>query len=168
METIETIVTVPINTVRDTNIDVKNGKIIGNVYSLVQNQGIKFNTQDHNLNPIPYEKATSLEKVRKDTILGIVDFKQQCSGCNVLITGGTERGRHDASPNGHEFGYKLDLRLNDKVNDFIQNTFPSTGNRIYDNASGYKDNSGNGYWREGNHWDVKFNQNYKYNGYTIK
>jgi RHS repeat-associated protein len=161
-----TILSVPL---RDNNINSKSGTITGDVYSLVKNQGIELNRTNHEVNSL---ESTSLESVQQNTVLGAIDLKQQCIECNTMITGGTERGTkehpiHDSSPGGHWYGFKLDFKLNDKLNNFIQNNFTSTGSRTYDNAFGYQDNSGNNYWRESNHWDVKYNHSYQYQGYSL-
>ena len=156
--------------VRDTNINVTTGEIKGDIYSFMKNQGFGFNTENHNLNPdvANGEKSTSLEGIKQNSILGAIELKQNCN-CSPIITGGTERGFHALSKegNGHEDGVKLDYGLERKLNNFIQNNFTPTGNRNYDQAPGYKDNLGNGYWREGNHWDNKHNQNYQYKDYSL-
>lgn len=121
-------------------------------------------------------ESTSLEGVKQNTILGAIDLKQQCSGCNLQITGGTERGTserplHDSSANGHWYGFKLDFGLDKKLNNFIESNFTPIGARASDDAPGYKDNLGNGFWREGgkqSHWDSKLNHNYQYKNYSLE
>lgn len=116
--------------------------------------------------------GTSLNGVKQDTVLGAVDLKQNCK-CDTLITGGTEWAHGGTLGNdrkSHENGYKLDFQINDQLSNYIQNNFTSIGNRG-DGAPGYQNNStSDGYWNESyiingvnrGHWDVLFNQNYKF------
>jgi len=71
----------------------------------------------------------------------------------VYITGGTEIGVHTPGEYSHANGYKVDLRLNDKLDRYIETHFEKLGTRS-DGAVVYKSPSGALYAKENDHWDV--------------
>jgi len=99
--------------------------------------------------------CTDVGGLRQNTINGVVAFKDSCGdSCNVVITAGSEDGHSDGTYS-HSNGYKVDLRLNDSVNNYITTNYTSIGTRS-DGAIGYKDSLGNTYYKEGDHWDVTY------------
>ena len=99
------------------------------------------------------KKCTSFDQINSETIAGIISFKQ-VSGCDVVITGGTETG-HSTSTKSHWNGFKLDIEPSVCVSDFIKTHFEAIGTRS-DGAAMFKDGAGNVYARESNHWDITF------------
>lgn len=69
--------------------------------------------------------CTSLEGVLSGTVDGVIKLKGYSRCASVVITGGTETG-HQAGPGKtHGNGYKLDLRHQPCLDNYIQNTFGS-------------------------------------------
>lgn len=99
------------------------------------------------------KKCTSFEEINSTTIDGIIAFKKAC-GYDVNITGGTETG-HSTSTRSHWNGYKLDITPSVSVSDYIKTNFKDIGTRN-DGAQMYKDDKGNIFARESNHWDITF------------
>lgn len=63
-------------------------------------------------------KCTSLEGLSSSALDGIIKFKQDCSGCTVVITGGSEQTSHtNGSP--HYYGKAVDIRTNSGVKSFL-------------------------------------------------
>jgi hypothetical protein len=95
---------------------------------------------------------TSLEGIRRTTIDALVTLKR-ASGAEIVITGGTESaGGHASGTYSHGNGYKVDLRLNPTLNNYIETRFARAG--TVGGYPAYKSSSGNLYVKEGNHWDV--------------
>lgn len=92
---------------------------------------------------------TCVNGLQPSTIEGVKTIKQNCN-CDVTITGGTECG-HAQGTYSHENGYKLDLRPNQNLDNYIQRQ--GCGKQLYVKCKG-KD--GNVYYYEGDHWDVCF------------
>lgn len=99
-------------------------------------------------------KCTSFDQINSETIDGIISFKK-VSGCPVVVTGGTETG-HSSSTQSHWNGYKVDISPTVCVSDFIEQNFTSAGVRKSDGAKLFKDEAGNTYAREHDHWDITF------------
>jgi len=103
------------------------------------------------------QPQTSLEGIKVATVLEMITFKQACTGCTVVVTGGTETNAgHEGGPCSHLSGNKFDIRANPEVNNFIQNTsnFSQIANRS-DGALQYrKSPSSVIYARELDHWDI--------------
>jgi hypothetical protein len=97
-------------------------------------------------------RCTSLDTIRVQTINGIIAFRRR-TGCTVTITGGTETG-HAGGEFSHWNGFKVDIGLNDCVNNFIQRNFRANGRRG-DGAALFLDGR-NIYARERNHWDITY------------
>lgn len=98
-----------------------------------------------------------LEGVRQAILMEAVWIKGMCE-CEVFITGGTE----DGHSSGHLNGYKIDIRPNDKLNDWVETNMRKAGKQggfdVYVND---KVPGGNGAgWMHENpggpndHWDI--------------
>ena len=96
--------------------------------------------------------CTSFEGVRWGTIKGVIDFAES-SGCEITITGGTERG-HAPGTYSHANGYKLDITTGRCVDSAIKR-HPSAGTRG-DGARLYRAPDGTVFARERDHWDITF------------
>ncbi|MEV6860620.1 hypothetical protein AB0M44_06405 [Streptosporangium subroseum] len=97
--------------------------------------------------------CTSLQAVRAATVDEVIALKQR-SQCPIVITGGTEVG-HAPGPYSHHAGYKLDIKPNKCINDYIKQQQPPQGVRG-DGARLYGNPLGTLYARESNHWDILF------------
>jgi hypothetical protein len=96
--------------------------------------------------------CTSFEGIRWGTIKGLVRFARS-SGCDVVVTGGTERG-HAGGTYSHWNGYKADISPSRCVDGAIER-HPSTGVRG-DGARLYRSPGGTLFAREKDHWDITF------------
>ena len=96
--------------------------------------------------------CTSFEKMRWGTVKGLVRFAKS-SGCDVTVTGGTERG-HASGPRSHWNGYKADIALSRCVDRAIKR-HPSAGVRG-DGAKLYRSPDGVLFALEKDHWDITF------------
>jgi len=122
--------------------------------------------------------TTRLEGIKQETIDEVIRMKKECDEwmkkhyknegtCNIVVTGGTEDGPHKSGKCSHGNGYKIDLRLSTRLNEFIEKTYccknPRTNQcgicdvRGGDGALMYKSPTGAIYAKEGNHWDVQAN-----------
>ncbi|MBP6855709.1 MAG: hypothetical protein KBC26_01920 [Candidatus Pacebacteria bacterium] len=100
--------------------------------------------------------CTLLGGLKQSIINEIINLKQNCqgSGCEVFITSGTE-GNHSIGVCSHQNGWKVDLRLNESLKQYIEGNFTYVGIRPSDGAKKYKNPStGAIYALEGDHWDV--------------
>lgn len=102
---------------------------------------------------------TSLENINKNVVDEVINFVSDLvywagkdKAKDVVVTGGTEEG-HLPGVFSHENGYKIDIRRNAVVDNFIENNFNTIGIRN-DGAALYLNSSGAIYAKEGNHWDV--------------
>jgi len=93
---------------------------------------------------------TSLEGIRVNTINAIVALNRAIGG-GIVITGGTESG-HASGTYSHANGYKVDLRLNSTLNNYIERNFRRDGS--VGGFPAYRCPAGNLYVRESTHWDV--------------
>lgn len=92
-------------------------------------------------------KCTSLDGIKKSTLQGVIDL-QEAAGTPLVMTGGTEAG-HASGPYSHANGYKVDIRPNTKLNNYITSNFTKIG------PTKYQDSKGNTYYRhEPDHWDI--------------
>ncbi len=80
---------------------------------VVASGGSNYVTSDRKL-----ERGTSLEKIRKTTIQGIIALKKHISG-EFVITGGSETWTHSAL-GGHHQGKKVDVRKTQEIANFIK------------------------------------------------
>jgi hypothetical protein len=108
---------------------------------VLRNAGISIN------HPSP---RTSLEGIQQSTIETIIILRR-LSGADIVVTGGTEGG-HTGGNYSHANGYKVDLRLNSTLNNYIEKHFSKTG--TVGGYPAYKSASGNLYVRESDHWDI--------------
>lgn len=94
--------------------------------------------------------CTSFENVRWGTIKGVIGFAES-SGCEITVTGGTERG-HARGARSHWNGYKLDIATGVCVDRAIER-YPEAGVRG-DGARLYRSPDGALFAREKDHWDI--------------
>ncbi len=75
---------------------------------------------------------------------------------NVFVTAGTEGCGtvHSVGTYSHCNGYKIDLRLNTNLNNYITQNFKKISDRTTDGATQYVAPSGAVYALESDHWDV--------------
>jgi hypothetical protein len=101
--------------------------------------------------------CTSFDQINSGTIDGVVTLRG-ASGCQIVITGGTETG-HASGTYSHWNGYKVDIRTSTTtttcIDRYIRANFAFIGNRG-DGAPQYRSGSGNIYANEGTHWDVLY------------
>ncbi|MER5555947.1 peptidoglycan-binding protein [Streptomyces sp. NPDC002793] len=107
--------------------------------------------------------CTSLDDIRSDSIRGVIALRK-ASGCPLVITGGTEYGVHDETiTKAHTKGYKLDLRIDTCITNWIKNTQRRDGYREADPRwRGKFSDIAVEYIYEtptkgGVHWDITFN-----------
>lgn len=92
-------------------------------------------------------KCTSLDGIKKSTLQGVIDL-QEAARTPLVMTGGTEAG-HASGPYSHANGYKVDIRPNTKLNNYITSNFTKIG------PTKYQDSKGNTYYRhDPDHWDI--------------
>ncbi|ESN90918.1 hypothetical protein HELRODRAFT_182509 [Helobdella robusta] len=99
--------------------------------------------------------ATSLDGIRKNTIKQLLTLKV-ASGCDIVVTAGTESGHSTSGVKNHGTGYKVDIRINTCISNYIEQNFNYIGQRGGDQADMYKSNAGNIYALESNHWDILY------------
>ncbi|WP_379572902.1 hypothetical protein [Nonomuraea mangrovi] len=97
--------------------------------------------------------CTSLQAVRSSTVTGAIDLKLN-SGCKITVTGGTEAG-HAPGRYSHGAGYKLDIRHNRCIDDYITSTYDRAGVRS-DGSALYRSDTGTVFASESDHWDILF------------
>ena len=120
------------------------------------------------------DPQTSLQGVREDTLGAVIQMQREANtlgyftnGGHMTVTGGTEDLAHASGQYSHVNGYKLDLRLNNGTNNYIENSGAWT--RVEDRGGAHGGaryqriiTTENGHRvqvtavREGNHWDVSF------------
>jgi hypothetical protein len=106
---------------------------------------------------VGYKSNVSFEGIRQATIdeAKALSFDLQKKGIGTSyeqITSGTE-GSHAEGTYSHANGYKIDLRMNDQLTNFIKNNYTYIGVRS-DGTIQYMSSSGAIYAKEGDHWDV--------------
>ncbi|MFY0406578.1 hypothetical protein [Solicola sp. PLA-1-18] len=121
--------------------------------STFRSAGITWSSSGGCSNPAN-STCTAFEGLRQATVDGAVTLRN-ASGCALNITGGTETG-HAGGTYSHANGYKLDFSLSTCLNSYVTGTFTYIGTRS-DGAAQYRSGSGNVYAKEGNHWDVLYN-----------
>lgn len=116
-----------------------------------------------------FDRQICLDGLKQTTIQGVMLLFDNCGGCNLLITGGTEAG-HATGYYGHSNGYKIDLNPTNDLNNVIINRIkklsPSVDKmskvvKFKNYFTGCKDFYGKDiygdiYKYEGNHWDICF------------
>jgi len=95
----------------------------------------------------------SFDQINSKTINGVITLRRLCN-CPITVTGGTEEG-HASGTTSHYNGYKVDVRLDDKINSYITSNFQKIADRG-DGAQQYKSSSGDIYAKEGSHWDILY------------
>lgn len=78
----------------------------------------------------------------------ITKVKDNCTGCELVITGGTESWEHSARSTHKPGSPTIDLRVNTKLNNYI------TGGETPVNMKRYTTKDGVSYLYEGDHWHV--------------
>lgn len=106
---------------------------------------------------VSYKSNVSFEGIRQATIneAKALSFDLQNKGIGISyeqITSGTE-GTHAEGTYSHANGYKIDLRMNDQLTNFIKNNYVYIGVRN-DGAPQYQNSRGAIYAKENDHWDV--------------
>lgn len=98
--------------------------------------------------------CTNVAGMQQATVDQIINIKNSCGGCPVIVTGGTEPG-HASGQYSHENGYKVDIdSTNSTLNAFLQK-LPLTGQRGGDSGGPIRsDSCQNQYVQESNHWDI--------------
>lgn len=128
------------------------------VRNLLAGSGITINRDEFCTNA-DHTGCTDVGGLRQTSIDGVINFKNNCgASCNVVVTGGSEGyGIHSESGTyNHINGYKVDIRPSSEVDSYITNNFTQIPQPRSDGAIGYRDSSGNTYYKEGDHWDVTY------------
>lgn len=99
---------------------------------------------------VEIKEGASLQGTTENAVRQMAALRQQCN-CAVTVTSGTD-GTHAQGALSHAEGYKIDLRLTDSLNSFLQSNLTRSGSRGSDPR--YYDRCGNEYVRESNHWDI--------------
>lgn len=66
---------------------------------------------------------TTLVGIQQSTLNVIFSLKQACSGCQIIVTGGTEPGHSETGTCTHANGYKVDLATNTNLDNYIKSNF---------------------------------------------
>jgi hypothetical protein len=116
--------------------------------------GLRWRSSGHCANRHRHS-CTSLESVRLGTLWGVVNLKRR-SGCNVVVTGGTEVG-HARGAISHGKGYKIDIEHNKCIDRYIRQK--RKGRVRGDGARLYYERRPQGYTvyaNEPSHWDITY------------
>ncbi len=99
--------------------------------------------------------CTNVGGMRTATVQQVTTLSNLCTKCGIVVTGGSEPGHAVKGSYTHGNGYKVDLRnSNAALNDLLKN-LRRTGSRGGDSGGPiFKDNCGNEYVNESNHWDI--------------
>ncbi|KAG9102781.1 hypothetical protein FRC06_001145 [Ceratobasidium sp. 370] len=97
--------------------------------------------------------CTSYDGILSGTVNSVITLKN-ASGCAITITGGTETG-HASGTYSHANGYKVDIRHNTCIDNYVHNSFTKIANRG-DGYPQWQSAAGNIYCDEGTHWDVTY------------
>mgnify|MGYP001579937404 CR=1 FL=1 len=137
------------------SVETEGAKIIPDSYSagearaMLQQNGININ-RTNECSGGQTSGCTSTEGIRGITIDALKTIKNECSNCQLTITGGTEGG-HAQGIYSHSNGYKVDLRFEPALD---QNIYAKIGTNIPIINKSYKGSDGNIYIKEKDHWDV--------------
>src|SRR3989338_3008258 len=96
--------------------------------------------------------AARVEGLQQSIVNAVLDLKSNCPSCEIMVTEGTGGG-HQTGTYSHANGYKVDLRLNDTLNRYLEKSENFVGVRS-DGAPMYRGPGGAIYAKEHNHWDV--------------
>jgi hypothetical protein len=103
--------------------------------------------------------CVNLDGIKVVTLNEVFSLGQIVGGNNIYVTGGTEGCGtvHRSGQYSHCNGYKIDLRFNDRLNNYIESNFEKIGIRS-DRAELYRNPlTGAIYAKESDHWDIKVN-----------
>ncbi|PIZ45364.1 hypothetical protein COY31_00500 [Candidatus Wolfebacteria bacterium CG_4_10_14_0_2_um_filter_39_18] len=100
--------------------------------------------------------CVNLNGIRPKTIDEVLSLVLSVGNDNVFVTAGTEGCGtvHAVGVYSHCNGYKVDLRLNANLNNYITQNFQKISNRTSDGAARYVSPSGAVYALENDHWDI--------------
>ncbi|KAG0255478.1 hypothetical protein BGZ95_005755 [Linnemannia exigua] len=99
-------------------------------------------------------QCTSYVGILSGTVDGVIALKKAAGVPSLVITGGTEVG-HPGGVYSHGTGFKVDVRHQPGLDNYIHTAFLKIGNRG-DGFPQWKGPSGNLYCDEGAHWDITF------------
>ncbi|PID83437.1 hypothetical protein CSB11_01445 [Candidatus Campbellbacteria bacterium] len=134
-------------------------------YALIESLGLKWSSTGGNCKDRNNGSCTSLNGVRINSILGVIDLNQKCGNCGVKITGGNEVGHSGEGVPGsisHWNGWKLDIDItNLELKKYVEKL--KIAQKKYYCVENFENNYGTNYCNERNHhWDVIFKTNYKF------
>lgn len=127
------------------------------VRNQLQAAGVSINhptaCNPYNIDGVTYS-CTNVGGMLPATVRQVINIKNSCGGCSVMVNGGSEAGHASSGQYSHGNGYKVDLALDSNLNTFLQK-LPLTGQRGGD-SSGliHEDQCKNQYVQESNHWDI--------------
>ncbi len=100
--------------------------------------------------------CVNLNGIQSKTIDEALSLVSGAGSNNVFVTAGTEGCGtvHAVGVYSHCNGYKIDLRLNANLNNYITQNFKKISNRTSDGAAQYVSPSGAVYALENDHWDI--------------
>ena len=100
--------------------------------------------------------CVNLNGIQSKTIDEALSLVSSVGSNNVFVTAGTEGCGtvHATGVYSHCTGYKVDLRLNANLNNYITQNFQKTSYRTSDGAAQYVSPSGAVYALENDHWDI--------------
>ncbi|OGZ34046.1 MAG: hypothetical protein A3I88_01905 [Candidatus Portnoybacteria bacterium RIFCSPLOWO2_12_FULL_39_9] len=97
--------------------------------------------------------CVTFDGIRENTLNEVIGLKRDC-GCDIYVSGARESG-HRAGSRSHQTGHKIDIHLNDPLNNYISENFKRVGTRPSDQAPLYENpQTGNLYAKESDHWDI--------------
>ncbi|MFA5098805.1 MAG: hypothetical protein WC461_01120 [Candidatus Paceibacterota bacterium] len=102
------------------------------------------------------QNCVDLNGVQQTTINEVLSLAPNVGSGNVFVTAGTEGCGtvHAGGIYSHCNGYKVDLRLNANLNNYITKNFSKIADRTSDGAAQYVSPSGAVYALESDHWDI--------------
>lgn len=97
--------------------------------------------------------CTSYDGILSGTVNGAISLKGGAGASTLTITGGTEVGHSGSGTYTHANGYKIDVRHDTAVDNYIKGQFTKIANRG-DGYPQWQSPSGNLFCDEGSHWDI--------------
>ena len=94
----------------------------------------------------------NLAGIRQGTVDEVIRLKFPCN-CAITVTSATGGEHVETGTCTHINGYKVDLRLNDILNSYIDKNFQRNPDRR-DGARVYTSPTGGVYAKESDHWDI--------------
>jgi hypothetical protein len=95
----------------------------------------------------------NLAGIKQGTVDEVIRLKITCSSCVITVTSATG-GVHAPGTISHASGYKVDLRLNNNLTNYITRNYTQLPDRINPPAKMYRAPSGAIYALESDHWDI--------------